>query len=77
LEREELDGFLKELDELIPGSALPDRVDHPTDDRALYPITTMAPIWLVEQSTPDGNIWKPVRIDWIQMSSKMGLPKAA
>lgn len=77
LEREELDGFLKELDELIPGSALPDRVDHPTDDRALYPITTMAPIWLVEQSTPDGSIWKPVRIDWIQISSKMGLPKAA
>ena len=77
MEREELDGFLKELEELIPGSSLPDPVDHPTDDRALYRITTMAPIWLVEQSPPDGGIWKPVRIDWIQISSKMRLPKAA
>jgi tetratricopeptide (TPR) repeat protein len=77
LERKELDGFLKELEELIPGSAFPKPVDHPSDDRALYPITTMAPTWLVEQSTPDGGICKPVRIDWLQMSRKLGLPKAA
>ncbi|MEE2738188.1 MAG: hypothetical protein VX435_08190 [Planctomycetota bacterium] len=77
LERKELNGFLKELEELIPGSAFPKPVDHPSDDRALYPITTMAPTWLVEQSTPDGGICKPVRIDWLQMSRTLGLPKAA
>ena len=73
LEREELHGFLKELEELIPGSGFPDPVDPSTDDRVLYPITPMAPIWFAEQRAPDDGIWN----DWIQISSTVGLPKAA
>ena len=77
MERKELDGFLKELEELIPGSAFSEPVDKPTDDRVQHSTAPLRPTWLAVQNTSDGSFSQPMHIDWIQILDDVQFPKAA